>query len=280
MSSGPPFPEPRKSLCHLGGEGVPDRRRARESGLRGSPAARCGCLPRRCCERPRPVSAARLDFTLDEIEDLRIAVDEACAILLQQAVPGSVLSCVFRLVDDSLEVTVSAPTTDGRAPERDTFAWTVLSALAGSSRLHGRGRPCGQHQPLQTARRGPRAGVSDGNGDGPVRDETIRSGVVRPAGIPEQQARPHPVDGADGPEGFDVAVEQQSQAERAGQYERARHHDPHDRSGAGPCSSSCGSCPTVPRRRPSCATGWCGCICRWWSIWPAGSAIAASRWTT
>jgi serine/threonine-protein kinase RsbW len=40
--------------------------------------------------------AARLDFTLDEIEDLRIAVDEACAILLQQAVPGSVLSCVFR----------------------------------------------------------------------------------------------------------------------------------------------------------------------------------------
>jgi serine/threonine-protein kinase RsbW len=26
---------------------------------------------------------------------------------------------------------VSAPTTDGRAPERDTFAWTVLSALAG-----------------------------------------------------------------------------------------------------------------------------------------------------
>ncbi|OEV05884.1 anti-sigma regulatory factor [Streptomyces oceani] len=75
--------------------------------------------------------AARLDFTLDEIEDLRIAVDEACAILLQQAVPGSVLSCVFELIGDSLRVTVSAPTTDGRAPERDTFAWTVLSALAG-----------------------------------------------------------------------------------------------------------------------------------------------------
>jgi serine/threonine-protein kinase RsbW len=75
--------------------------------------------------------AARLDFTLDEIEDLRIAVDEACAILLQQAVPGSILSCEFRLIGDSLRVTVSAPTTDGKAPERDTFAWTVLSALAG-----------------------------------------------------------------------------------------------------------------------------------------------------
>ncbi|AKG45379.1 anti-sigma factor [Streptomyces xiamenensis] len=75
--------------------------------------------------------AARLDFTLDEIEDLRIAVDEACAILLQQAIPGSVLECVFTLVGDALRVTVSAPTTEGHAPERDTFAWTVLSALAG-----------------------------------------------------------------------------------------------------------------------------------------------------
>ncbi|NED81373.1 anti-sigma regulatory factor, partial [Streptomyces sp. SID11233] len=54
--------------------------------------------------------AARLDFTLDEIEDLRIAVDEACAILLQQAVRGSVLRCVFRLIGDALEVIVSAPT--------------------------------------------------------------------------------------------------------------------------------------------------------------------------
>ncbi|MDB1087544.1 anti-sigma regulatory factor [Streptomyces sp. ACA25] len=75
--------------------------------------------------------AARLDFTLDEIEDLRIAVDEACAILLQQAIPGSTLDCVFTLIQDALRVTVSAPTTEGNAPERDTFAWTVLTALAG-----------------------------------------------------------------------------------------------------------------------------------------------------
>jgi hypothetical protein len=33
--------------------------------------------------------AARLDFTLDEIEDLRIAIDEACATLLTQAIPGT-----------------------------------------------------------------------------------------------------------------------------------------------------------------------------------------------
>ena len=75
--------------------------------------------------------AARLDFTLDEIEDLRIAVDEACAMLLPQAIETAALSCLFRLGDDTLEVTVTVPTTRGDLPEKETFAWTVLSALAG-----------------------------------------------------------------------------------------------------------------------------------------------------
>jgi serine/threonine-protein kinase RsbW len=75
--------------------------------------------------------AARLDFTLDEIEDLRIAVDEACAMLLAQAVPGADLDCTFTLDGDSIRVGVSVLTLDGQQPSRDTFAWTVLSALAG-----------------------------------------------------------------------------------------------------------------------------------------------------
>jgi serine/threonine-protein kinase RsbW len=75
--------------------------------------------------------AARLDFTLDEIEDLRIAVDEACAMLLTQAVAGADLECRFSLDGDSMRVAVSVLTVDGIEPSRDTFAWTVLSALAG-----------------------------------------------------------------------------------------------------------------------------------------------------
>ena len=43
--------------------------------------------------------AARLDFTLDEIEDLRIAVDEACALLLPDAVPDATMTCLFALSD-------------------------------------------------------------------------------------------------------------------------------------------------------------------------------------
>ena len=75
--------------------------------------------------------ASRLDFTLDDIEDLRIAVDEACAMLLVQAVAGADLTCAFELSADSVGVHVSVPTLDGEVPSRETFAWTVLTALAG-----------------------------------------------------------------------------------------------------------------------------------------------------
>jgi len=76
--------------------------------------------------------AARLDFTLDEIEDLRIAVDEACAMLLAQAIPGTSLECGFELGADQVTITVSVVAAQPRMPARDTFAWTVLSALAGT----------------------------------------------------------------------------------------------------------------------------------------------------
>jgi serine/threonine-protein kinase RsbW len=77
--------------------------------------------------------AARLDFTLDEIEDLRIAVDEACGILLSQAAPGASLTCDFTLSEDSMTIAVSVLSQRAQPPSRDTFAWTVLSALAGTA---------------------------------------------------------------------------------------------------------------------------------------------------
>ena len=75
--------------------------------------------------------ASRLDFTIDDIEDLRIAVDEACAMLLTQAMPGADLECRFELTADAIRVDVGVLTLDGEQPSRDTFAWTVLTALAG-----------------------------------------------------------------------------------------------------------------------------------------------------
>ena len=75
--------------------------------------------------------ASRLNFTLDDIEDLRIAVDEACAMLLPRAADGALLDCTFELKPGELDIAVSLATTDGALPSRDTFAWTVLTALAG-----------------------------------------------------------------------------------------------------------------------------------------------------
>lgn len=76
--------------------------------------------------------AARQDFTLDEIDDMRIGVDEACALLLAQAAEDAQLRARFRLLDKALEVTVSVRASSSpRIPARDSFSWTVLTALAG-----------------------------------------------------------------------------------------------------------------------------------------------------
>jgi len=73
--------------------------------------------------------AARLDFTLDDIEDLRIAVDEACAMVLPQARENSDLTCTFDLDASKLTVAVTAECDSPRPPNRDGFAWTELAAL-------------------------------------------------------------------------------------------------------------------------------------------------------
>ena len=76
--------------------------------------------------------AARLSYSLDEIEDLRIAVDEACVMLLGLPAPRateSALTCRFAVIPDGLEVTVSAPVSDRAIlPPEHSFAWQVLVA--------------------------------------------------------------------------------------------------------------------------------------------------------
>src|SRR5215216_2233597 len=75
--------------------------------------------------------AARLQFTLDEIEDLRIAVDEACAMLLAVAAPGAELTCRFEILKNALTVRVSVPTNGvAQLPSTQSFAWRVLTTLA------------------------------------------------------------------------------------------------------------------------------------------------------
>lgn len=74
--------------------------------------------------------AARLGFPGDKIEDLRIAVDEACAMLLVLTQPEGDLHCRFEISADELTVAVSAIIRPGsRLPDPSSFGWQVLSGL-------------------------------------------------------------------------------------------------------------------------------------------------------
>jgi serine/threonine-protein kinase RsbW len=73
--------------------------------------------------------AARCDLTVDDIEDLRLAVDEACALLLPHASAGAVILAHFELTTGQLRVETSVATEDVAEPDKEGFAWTVLGAL-------------------------------------------------------------------------------------------------------------------------------------------------------
>ena len=74
--------------------------------------------------------AARLDFTLDDIEDLRMSVGEACAIVLPQADAGSDLLAEFELSTGELSVRVGVDSQSPAAVDEDSFGWQVLTTLA------------------------------------------------------------------------------------------------------------------------------------------------------
>jgi serine/threonine-protein kinase RsbW len=74
--------------------------------------------------------ATRLDFDLDHVEDLRLAVSEACSVVLPEALPGSDLGVTLLVGDGDLTVHITTTSTAAQAPPTDSFAWTVLNALA------------------------------------------------------------------------------------------------------------------------------------------------------
>ncbi len=74
--------------------------------------------------------AARLDFTLDDIEDLKMAVSEACALVLVNATPGGDLRACFFFSDQQVEIEVTADAIGASAPDQDSFGWQVLTTSA------------------------------------------------------------------------------------------------------------------------------------------------------
>jgi len=76
--------------------------------------------------------AARMNMAYDGIEDLRLALDEACAWLLALAEEATSMTLRLRPMEDSLEAVVSTDAAGGAWPPLDleqSLSWKVLSAL-------------------------------------------------------------------------------------------------------------------------------------------------------
>ncbi len=75
--------------------------------------------------------AARADFDLDSIDDLRMAVDDVCAMLVRIAALNATLSCRFTLRAERIELAAEVDA-DGSADPLPTrsFGWRVLESLA------------------------------------------------------------------------------------------------------------------------------------------------------
>lgn len=80
--------------------------------------------------------SACVGFTLGEVGDLRLAVDEACNLLIagseSRSGSGSAasgLECRADSHGDLMHVTMAAPAVTARPPDTDGFGWNILTAL-------------------------------------------------------------------------------------------------------------------------------------------------------
>lgn len=69
------------------------------------------------------------DYVLDEVADVKLAVDEVCSDLVAAASADSTLTCAFSVSRTEFRVTVSAAVERDDIPDRESFGWHVLETL-------------------------------------------------------------------------------------------------------------------------------------------------------
>ncbi len=113
--------------------------------------------------------AMRMDYDLDAVEDLRLAVDEASAILSLVSTGDAPLTVVFETSRAGLHIEAWVPTVEGKEVPRDGFGWAVLATLVDAV----------------DATRATQAAVSGGDDDGPVAVITLDKFLPgqRPGGL-------------------------------------------------------------------------------------------------
>jgi serine/threonine-protein kinase RsbW len=74
--------------------------------------------------------AIRQDFDLDTVDDLRLAVEEACAAVIACAGRDDVLVCRLMVTSTEVEITASVPVQAGRQPAVGPFSLRILRTLS------------------------------------------------------------------------------------------------------------------------------------------------------
>ncbi|TLG00242.1 ATP-binding protein [Nocardia cyriacigeorgica] len=72
------------------------------------------------------------DFALDEVTDIRLALDEVATSLILDAVPGSELTCDFSYGDNRMTVAVSSVAATESVGEKHSFGWHIVRTLTES----------------------------------------------------------------------------------------------------------------------------------------------------
>jgi serine/threonine-protein kinase RsbW len=77
--------------------------------------------------------AARADLPLDQVEDVRLAVDEAVTQAIADCPNDGSVEVAFVVDEGGLTVTIATPSASGQPPAPGTFGWSVLTALVDSA---------------------------------------------------------------------------------------------------------------------------------------------------
>lgn len=99
--------------------------------------------------------ATRLGFSYDEVEDLRIAVGEACSVLIEGQSSGR-LNVLYRLGHEALEVEAVAEDAVSVHPETTRLTEQILTAMVDDHRIDVPGGTVWLRKELAKGRHGDR----------------------------------------------------------------------------------------------------------------------------
>lgn len=87
------------------------------------------------------VFAAREDFTIDQVDDVRMAVEEAAVALLKTAA-GDHIELTMGADESGVEMRVGGDVADGVGIDETSFSWTILTALTDEVAVEAAGARC------------------------------------------------------------------------------------------------------------------------------------------